>query len=56
MKVKIITDSASNMMSVTIISRLSGSYNAAMAAKMEYEEENPGNLSDKSLQNPQLFW
>lgn len=27
---------------VTIISRLSGSYNAAMAAKMEYEEENPG--------------
>lgn len=27
---------------VTIISRLSGSYNAAMAAKQQYEEENPG--------------
>lgn len=27
---------------VTIISRLSGSYNAAMAAKMEYEEKYPG--------------
>lgn len=27
---------------VTIISRLSGSYNAAMTAKQQYEEENPG--------------
>lgn len=27
---------------VTIISRLSGSYNAAMTAKNQYEEENPG--------------
>lgn len=27
---------------VTIISKLSGSYNAAMTAKQEYEEENPG--------------
>lgn len=27
---------------VTIISTLSGSYNAAMAAKQQYEEENPG--------------
>lgn len=27
---------------VTIISKLSGSYNAAMAAKQQYEEENPG--------------
>lgn len=27
---------------VTIISKLSGSYNAAMAAKREYEEEHPG--------------
>lgn len=63
MNVKIITDSASNMLAldgvpfasvplriedyerifcVTIISRLSGSYNAAMAAKREYEESHPG--------------
>ena len=27
---------------VTIISTLSGSYNAAMTAKQQYEEENPG--------------
>ena len=27
---------------VTIISKLSGSYNAAMVAKEQYEEENPG--------------
>lgn len=27
---------------VTIISRISGSYNAAMTAKQQYEEENPG--------------
>ena len=45
---------------VTIISTLSGSYNAAMTAKQQYEEENPGKkvfvnfiLRDEHLALPQ---
>ena len=34
---------------VTIISTLSGSYNAAMTAKQQYEEENPGKIEYKYL-------